>query len=238
MIFNSEQLLLGDAESVMQTVPDHSCMLQSEAVQAYQQLRVDAASAGFDLRIASGFRSFSRQLAIWNDKANGTRRILDDAGSVLSPRGMSEWKCIESILRFSALPGTSRHHWGTDMDVYDAAAMSDDYQLQLTVAETELQGPFAPLHRWLDERIEKNCSYGFFRPYARDLGGVSPEPWHLSYAPIAQRYNQLLSSSMVYRRLEREKISLKNVLLVALPQILQRYVWATASPPWEIKRGS
>ncbi len=29
--------------------------------------------------------------------------------------------------------------------------------------------------------------FGFYRPYAVDRGGVHPEPWHLSYAPLAQQ---------------------------------------------------
>ena len=31
---------------------------------------------------------------------------------------------IETILLWSALPGGSRHHWGTDVDVFDAAAVA------------------------------------------------------------------------------------------------------------------
>ena len=30
-------------------------------------------------------------------------------------------------------------------------------------------------------------AFGFFRPYTTDRGGVAPEPWHLSYAPVAAR---------------------------------------------------
>ena len=30
-------------------------------------------------------------------------------------------------------------------------------------------------------------AFGFFRPYTTDRGGVAPEPWHLSYAPVARQ---------------------------------------------------
>jgi LAS superfamily LD-carboxypeptidase LdcB len=232
-INSNELVLLGDADSLMHLVPDHSCRLQAEVIDAYQQLRGDAAQAGFDLRIASGFRDFSRQLVIWNGKVDGSRPIVDDAGRVIDPQGLAAWRCVQYILRFSALPGTSRHHWGTDMDVFDKAAMPADYQLQLTVAETRDTGPFAELHRWLDERITADKSYGFFRPYAQDLGGVSPEPWHLSYAPLAQTYSQLWNPHSLYQRLHRESIGHQAFLLMALPQIIQRYVMAFTPPPWK-----
>lgn len=233
--FDSKDLMLmGDCESAMQVVPGHRCLLQKEAVDAFLALKADALSAGFDLRVASGFRSFARQLIIWNAKASGQRPVLDDQGNKITIKKIGEWKAVESILRFSALPGTSRHHWGTDMDIFDASTISANYQVELTVAETETKGPFFQLHRWLDEKIAQNRSYGFFRPYARDLGGVSPEPWHLSYAPLAQTYEHSLTSAMVYHRLVREDIGYKNLLLTVLPQIMQRFVWATAMPPWEV----
>jgi LAS superfamily LD-carboxypeptidase LdcB len=140
-------------------------------------------------------------------------------------------------MRFSALPGLSRHHWGSDIDVYDAAALPDGYRLQLTLAETQAEGPFAALHRWLDERIAANRSYGFYRPYAVDLGGIAPEPWHLSYAPLAQHYESLLQTPLLYQRLNTEPILLKEYLLTVLPQLLQRYGLAVTPPPWEISRG-
>ena len=28
-------------------------------------------------------------------------------------------KAISEIIRFSTVPGTSRHHWGTDIDIID-----------------------------------------------------------------------------------------------------------------------
>lgn len=232
--FNSiDLLLLGDAQACMHTVPEQSCELQRDVIAAYQQLRSDAAQAGFDLRIASGFRSFSRQLAIWNGKVSGQRGIVDDSGNTLAAAELSDWRCVEAILRFSALPGASRHHWGTDMDVYDAAALVDGYQLQLTLDETRAGGPFAALHRWLDERIAANRSYGFFRPYAQDLGGVAVEPWHLSFAPLAQVYLSQLTAPLLYQRLQSEILGLKSVVLANLPMIVQRYAQRVVAPAWE-----
>ena len=46
--------------------------LQREVARAFTALQSDARNAGFELSIASSFRPFYRQLAIWNGKAAGT----------------------------------------------------------------------------------------------------------------------------------------------------------------------
>ena len=104
------------------------------------QLRALAGKQGFDLRICSSFRSFERQLAIWNNKASGLRPVLDDSGAEININQLGEWQQAQAILRWSALPGASRHHWGTDFDIYDASAIDSDYRIQLTPEEVEGEG--------------------------------------------------------------------------------------------------
>ncbi|MEP1593788.1 MAG: M15 family metallopeptidase, partial [Halieaceae bacterium] len=180
----SDQLLTGRDESML-VVTGGGHRLQAEAAAAFEALQSDAAAAGFELLIASSYRSFERQCLIWNGKARGERTVHDDAGTTLLLADMTRQQQMQAILRFSALPGTSRHHWGTDIDVYDAAAMPPGYNVQLTPAEVAAGGMFDDLHCWLDQRMAAGESRGFYRPYATDTGGVSPERWHLSYAPLA-----------------------------------------------------
>lgn len=80
----------------------------------------------------------------------------------------------EAILRWSALPGASRHHWDTDLDIFDPDLLPPGAQLQLTPEEYLPGGCFASLTRWLDRHLGE---YGFYRPYARDRGGVAVEAW-------------------------------------------------------------
>ena len=87
-----------------------------------------------------------------------------------------------AILLWSALPGASRHHWGTEIDVIDRAALRPGQHAQLIPAEYCAEGVFGGLDRWLTEHAG---AFGFFRPYDRDRGGVQPEPWHLSFAPVS-----------------------------------------------------
>lgn len=169
-------------------------LLEGEVSEAFNELVRRARQSGLELRCASGYRSLDRQAAIWNGKFRGTRVVESDDGVALQRDAFSARDWIYKILRFSALPGTSRHHWGTDCDVYDAAAVADDYSLQLTVTESRAQ--FGELHRWLDEQIADDNSCGFFRPYAYDRGGVSIEPWHLSYAPLSTEFEWRLHPAL------------------------------------------
>ena len=106
-----------------------------EAGAAFHRLAKRAANEGFDLRAASAFRDYDRQAHIVNEKWLGHRAVGNDVGDVLQRKALSDSQWLEAILRFSALPGTSRHHWGTDMDIWDAAAVGDGYRLSLTAAE-------------------------------------------------------------------------------------------------------
>ncbi|WP_116366260.1 M15 family metallopeptidase [Parahaliea mediterranea] len=176
--------LTGVDDSHLVALPDGH-RLQPAVAEAWQRLVRDARGAGFDLATASSYRDFGRQGAIWNAKAAGQRSVHDDAGNPVDMAALTPAQQMHAILRFSALPGTSRHHWGTDLDVFDAAAVPADYAVQLTPAEVAPGGPFDALHTWLDARMAAGESHGFYRPYAIDRGGVAPERWHLSYAPLA-----------------------------------------------------
>lgn len=201
--------------------------LQPETAEALHALQADARAAGFDLAVASAFRSFERQLAIWNGKVRGERRVQDDHGRDVDLASLAPAARLAAILRYSALPGASRHHWGTDLDVYDAAAMPEGYQLQLTPAEVAAGGLFDALHRWLDARMAADRSHGFFRPYARDRGGVAPERWHLSYAPLAAACERAFCAGVLRASWDRgaaRELLLRDEIERQLPELVARYV--------------
>ena len=135
--------LTGRVETHLASMPGGH-RLQAAAAQAFIALQEDARAAGFELAIASSFRSYSRQLAIWNGKASGQRRVHDDAGRDVDVTALAPGDRLRAILRYSAIPGTSRHHWGTDLDVYDAAVVPAGYQLELSPQEVAPGGLFDP----------------------------------------------------------------------------------------------
>lgn len=202
--------------------------------EAFAALQSDAADAGFDLRIASGFRSFERQRAIWNAKAGGARPVHDDRGRPVDMPRLAATDQLRAILRFSALPGASRHHWGTDLDVYDAAAVAADYRVQLTPDEVADNGVFGQLHRWLDRRMATGCSHGFYRPYGVDRGGVAPERWHLSHAGSARDCEARLGAGLLRdcwrRHLAPGGLLLRGEIEAELEALVARYV--TVPPNW------
>jgi len=214
----------GDAEGL--GAPVHR-----EVVGPFRRLREEAAREGFDLRILSGFRGFDRQLSIWNRKAGGELSVLDGAAVPLDIGTLTAGELVFAILRWSALPGASRHHWGTDVDVIDAAARPEGYEVELVPEEVESGGMFGPLHDWLDVRIAASTSFGFFRPYDRDRGGVAPERWHLSCAPVAAPFVSELTPDVLRDTVQGAEMRLKDVVLDHLEEIFERFVVNTGSPP-------
>jgi hypothetical protein len=140
---------------------------------------------------------------------------------------MTASQIVGAILHWSALPGASRHHWGTEIDVIDRAALGDGRKAQLVPAEYAADGVFAKLDRWLTQHAE---SYGFFRPYDRDRGGVQPEPWHLSFAPIAAEALQALTIDVLSEALRDVELAGAEAVWPQLHEIHARYVRAVATP--------
>lgn len=195
-----------------------------DVVRPFDQLTAAAADAGFDLAILSGFRSFEQQLSIWNRKASGQLTVLDSEARPLDINALDDRELVFAILRWSALPGASRHHWGTDVDVYDLTAKPEGYEVELIPAEVNPGGMFGPLHEWLDTQMASNGAHGFFRPYDLDRNGVAPERWHLSYAPIAAECMRRLTRDLLRETVEQAEMLLKAVVLEHLDEIYERFV--------------
>lgn len=173
--------LTGRSSAHVTTLPDSNHCLQPEAATAFLAMRTAAEKAGIDLAMASSWRDFARQRAIWNAKFRLEKPLRDTAGEIIDGHRLDPCARLEAIMRWSAIPGASRHHWGTDCDVYDRRALGEQ-ALQLLPAEYAAGGHQANLHDWLQQHMHH---YGFYQPYRTDRGGVCPEPWHLSYAPLA-----------------------------------------------------
>lgn len=219
--------LTGRAATHVREVPPLGARLHEDAIAAVNSLREAGAAAGFDLTIVSSFRDFSRQSAIWNGKFEGQRPVLDRSGQPLDVGTLGEAERVRSILIWSALPGASRHHWGSDFDVYDRAAVPAGYRPELTVAEFTGGGPFVRLNDWLGANLGH---YGFFRPYGTDRGGVHPEPWHLSYAPVSGPALQALTLDVLREAVENSDLAGRDYVLAQLPEIHERYVLSVDTP--------
>lgn len=126
-------------------------------------------SAKFYVRSAT--RNWDDQKAIWEDKWNGRTPV---EGKALNRELKQDRERSLKILEYSSMPGTSRHHWGTDFDLNE-----------LNNAYYE-SGDGTVLYRWL---VRHACGYGFCRPYtAGRKAGYQEEKWHWSYRATAKRY--------------------------------------------------
>ncbi len=220
-LLNPRQLT-GRVATHIRDVPELGGRLHAAAIEAALALREAAAQDGIDLAVVSSFRDFNHQAEIWNSKFRGERPLLDRDGRLLDAAKLDERARVDAILLWSALPGASRHHWGSDFDVIDRAACGLDYRPQLTVAEFT-EGPFARLNEWLGANLAR---FAFFRPYTTDRGGVHPEPWHVSHAPVAGPALACLTPDVLYEAIDNSGLLGREHVLARLPEIHARYVTA------------
>jgi len=154
------------------TISDSKIYLRQEAYKSFLKMEKVASSEGISLKIISGFRNFIYQKSIWEKKWNGD--VLVD-GKNLKKSIPDELERAKKILEYSAMPGTSRHHWGTEIDMNNADPAYFD-------SEKGKKG-----YDWLVENASK---FGFCQPYNKksdsERTGYSEEKWHWSYFPISK----------------------------------------------------
>lgn len=218
---DQQQRLFGLTSSGL--VPIDGQLVAKEIDKPLQDLKTAAIKDNIHIEVVSGFRDFDRQLLIWNNKFSGKRPILDDHGQTIDTTKLSDLKKIHAIMRFSALPGTSRHHWGTDIDIIDRNAIKDSYQLKLTPDEYQHGGPFAKLNTWLSQYAG---DFGFLRPYSVDTGGVAIEPWHLSYSPISNELTNLWfkQTQLLTKTYQMKDILGKQTIMDNLDKLIPQFV--------------
>ena len=148
--------------------------LRYEAAQAFVQMAIQAQTEGIFLKAVSSTRSFDRQKSIWEAKWNGTRKV---EGLHLGKVKMSASAKAELIMKYSSMPGTSRHHWGTDLDIN---SVDDDYFKTYGGQR---------VYAWLQANAAK---FGFCQVYhpKQNSGrnGYEEEKWHWSYLPLANPF--------------------------------------------------
>lgn len=156
-----------------------SVKLESETYYAFKKMQIAAKKDGINLKIISAYRDYERQKLIWNNKY---KKFTEEYS--LNPN-----EAILEIIRFSTIPGTSRHHWGTDIDIIDGNF--PDEENVLVSEKFEKDGLFYKVKNWLDNNSE---NFGFYLTYTNDKNrkGFEFEPWHYSYKPVSVKYYRAL----------------------------------------------
>lgn len=165
--------------------------LRKEAYEAFIEMRNAAQKDGIDIKIVSSFRSFERQVAIFE------RKFI----KYTEEQGMEPLAAVDKIIEYSTIPGTSRHHWGTDIDIIDANFKAEGDVL--VTEKFEKDGPYFILKAWMDAHSE---DYGFFLVYTDDpkRRGFKYEPWHYSYAPLSIPMLTTFRKKNIMHYLEKE----------------------------------
>ena len=142
-----------------------------KVAESFDSMRIAALSDGIEIKIISSYRSFNHQKNIWNRKF-----VKNDSF------GLSIIKNIKKIIEYSTIPGTSRHHWGTDIDIVDGSRIVEGDVL--VTQKFYGKGPYVKLRKWLEKNARK---FGFYLVYTnnKNRNGFNYEPWHYSYAPIS-----------------------------------------------------
>lgn len=162
--------------------------LLAKADKAFQEMSAAAQKQGVDLKVVSSYRSFEKQKSIWN------RKFLR-----FKSQGMSDRAAVAKIIEYSTLPGTSRHHWGTDIDIIDAGPAEEGDVL--LAQKFHGNGPYNSLREWMEIYAQ---DYGFLLPYTKDenRSGFKYEPWHYSYAdksiPMLRQYLKLDQEGLIF----------------------------------------
>lgn len=177
-LFSSENIeienLLGLSQSHLKS---DTILLEKDTYEAFLEMKSKALEDRIDLRIASGYRSFKHQKAIWERKFN---QLIKTHNST---------KAISEIITYSSIPGTSRHNWGTEVDLIDDYVNLPDGDL-LMEENYHGNGPFSKMRSWMDENAE---NFGFELVYTKNKNrsGFNYEPWHYSFAPKSKSFLKL-----------------------------------------------
>ncbi|MCF6307031.1 MAG: M15 family metallopeptidase [Flavobacteriaceae bacterium] len=165
----------------------YTSKMHKEAKVAFLKMKTEAKKEGINIEVVSAYRSFQRQ-----------KEIFDRKYKKFTSQGLSPSEAIDKIIEYSTIPGTSRHHWGTDIDIIDSNAPRS--KNVLNEENFYGDGPYCKLKEWLNVHSE---SFGFYEVYTNNSKrkGFKYEPWHFSYIPVSKPMLQ-----------EYKKLNLKAIL--------------------------
>lgn len=157
--------------------------MRRAAYEAFKKMHAAAARDGIQLVIISAARNFEAQKGIWEAKWNGSRTIENGKNAATAYPDPAT-RALK-ILEYSSMPGSSRHHWGTDIDLND-----------LNPAWFQ-SGTGKKIHDWL---TANGPEFGFCQPYSPKSperpNGYNEEQWHWSYMPISRELTALAEKDL------------------------------------------
>lgn len=166
--------------------------LQKRAHQAFLEMNYEAKRNDMNIRVVSSYRSFNHQNLIWTRKYKRYRS-----------RNLTSQQAVLYNIRYTAIPGSSRHHWGTEIDVVDGSIKTSKYPLN--TKNFHGYGIYKSFREWMDSNAHK---YGFYQVYTNDhnRGGFKYEPWHYSFAELAKPMLRDYSQRDIQAMLQKQNL--------------------------------
>lgn len=174
-------------------------LMQRKAYPDFQAMYKAALKDGIKIQVVSGYRHFNDQLRIWNKKYSKYKN-----------QKLTEREIFKNISTYSAIPGTSRHHWGTEIDIIDANAKKP--LSGMLIPNNYLEGGvYENLYKWM---IEFGEDFGFYLVYTNNQyrNGFKFEPWHYSYKPLSNNYLRAYSKLDLEKYVRDDKIGGNNYI--------------------------
>jgi LAS superfamily LD-carboxypeptidase LdcB len=152
-------------------------LLEKETYKSFSKMQSAALKDDIHLQVVSGYRSFSQQKQIWESKY---KQLIETHSSS---------EAILEIITYSSIPGTSRHHWGTDIDIIDQSVRLPKRGVLLE-KHYHGTGAFSNLKIWMERY---GSDFGFELVYTDDTirTGFLYEPWHYSFFPASEDFLSL-----------------------------------------------
>jgi len=187
---------------------DHSTKelyLNKQVYNAFLDMHSAANTDGIELKILSGTRNFKSQKAIWERKWEKYKSIEPTERAL-------------KILEYSSMPSTSRHHWGTDIDINN---LNNSYFNS---------GKGLKEYQWLKANAN---SFGFYQVYTNkddNRTGYNLEKWHWSYLPLASNYLEFYNNNITIDNIngfngfeQAQKLNVINVYVNGIAQKAKDY---------------
>ena len=166
------------------TANGQTLYMRKEAYIGLIKMYKAALKDGVQLKVLSALRTFYHQKYIWDNKWIGNRSV-EGRNLALTEKNLTGRAMI--ILKYSSMPGTSRHHWGTDVDFN---ALDNAYFEH---------GEGKIVYDWL---VKNAARFGFAQTYTKKdhqrPRGYSEEKWHWSYLPMARNFLYQYSTKINY----------------------------------------
>lgn len=180
---------------------ERSYYLLKEVADSLTHMIQAAKKEGITIKVISASRNFTDQKAIWERKYDARKSKFK-----------TEAELASDILKYSSMPGTSRHHWGTDFDINS---------LEPAYYAT---GKGAKEYAWMKSHASE---YGFCQVYNHKLErtGYNDEPWHWSFMPLSSQFLKMYVESVSYQDITGFKASGSAIEI----EVIRNYVQGISS---------